>query len=1332
MICFFMHRFILKKYKETVDKTFDAEINVPLIESILKVSDATSKIDFTSYSQWPNTQNDEPTPSPPSIPSLAIKLQSDEIPITASDLETAFGSQPAISSSPTKSTSSPTKSDIAASASTSIGLHLNDVEVDIKRLAQPTRAKFRMKPLVEGSITVRMAQRMKMIENIVRNSRVLEDFAKVYNAVLREEQRLGYTHTVCRRTLFRLLSTMRENHKVCLLEVVLRYKSARNQLMYVCEPDIVETDELLVSIIEKEKFKFLLRLNNERNRLKRKAGSAADEMEPIKLEEEMEPKRLKTDGAAEEPSASTSKQALTRGAQPRKRSSVSFGTEIRYGTTPKFHKIRTIHEFFFYLVFDYPQNIQVIQALDVIDAWKLCEPRIDYDDLLPELPTIYAREISWKMFVPPMIRYPPYNEPGWILLGDAILRMPLSIFISISNIVYEIPGLDEILAHPIRKHFLLSYLPPALQDHLVNHRKHMFHIVDIARRAACLGLLQFGPQRQKQKDQVFVFLNRHASQLDTIRSEVGYFQTSLGIEYPRTKYTFNTVDDLAAYWHELHKICINTQLGKRMVTDYVTLRWDLNPTMVALWHNHSRKFVLANDLGEQPGDGRGAGGLDSSLFAHLHRNWTFQRSQPLRKQQPLSKPAKVPIRVALKRKHTAMVATAASNPPTARTIGPIRRLSKRKSQNVTVKKTVKRARQQLYDDVDKQALRRMVKLRVDWNPEEDNLLLLCRAAMQVMCPVLRRLNVSAQQIRDILHWDLKSFDKTSRACQRRIVYMIKKEAVARNLYLLVQEINQNPSIRNRFGNNFYQKLRKQIVNEDDCLHALRTNYVQLVYLLKTQYSAGDGLQECGQQSVLPASVASFHRMYSAKCESYAHDRLKYSAPTSAYDIEVVVMTGLIHSSCCCVRDKTSWNIQLYEIYKNYADRTLSAAMSKVRDDHLISANKLKSISRSTRNLPLSSSPFHLSVTYTFSMLTSIPVRIVDSAFRAYKELAEGAGGDTAADIALRRIDGGYVMLLAEMVHHNPAVHIDIGIPSPVLVFDTSKCPENKALLDRIKNRFRSIFEYVQNDNKGKLRAANVAAPSAKKRPIGDAPVPSDGKGRRVTISTGEHRTVGYYVSPVERLMKQDDSMFHFYCVLDAVGTHSTVAMLQIDADKHCPFACVLSNANPVGSSIEIIHRRAALLPRINEEEQMELQAMVAADEFEISTWNVLIVFNALVNQRFDIQVDADSTAESVTDHGLVQLSQEILRDDQDPNAMAVDMGEDVTEEPEPDASMRPDEDEADGDVDDMVEKTDDKIYKMHDYFFLNPCKLTLRLASKRALVQMDEGEADEFLEEITR
>ena len=70
-------------------------------------------------------------------------------------------------------------------------------------------------------------------------------------------------------------------------------------------------------------------------------------------------------------------------------------------------------------------------------------------------------------------------------------------------------------------------LPLSIRKGLLFLRKYIFSVHEVATRLAYIGVLQFGPQKLKEKDQVFLFLNRQASLLDTTSSAPGYHQVTL-------------------------------------------------------------------------------------------------------------------------------------------------------------------------------------------------------------------------------------------------------------------------------------------------------------------------------------------------------------------------------------------------------------------------------------------------------------------------------------------------------------------------------------------------------------------------------------------------------------------------------------------------------------------------------------------------------------------------------------------------------------------------------------------------------------------------------------
>merc|ERR1719183_2675440 len=62
------------------------------------------------------------------------------------------------------------------------------------------------------------------------------------------------------------------------------------------------------------------------------------------------------------------------------------------------------------------------------------------------------------------------------------------------------------------------------------------------------------------------------------------------------------------------------------------------PAMLDALSPRSAEEASAADDGSVPGDGLGAAGLDSSIFAHLKRNWTWNNSANYRKGDKLAGP----------------------------------------------------------------------------------------------------------------------------------------------------------------------------------------------------------------------------------------------------------------------------------------------------------------------------------------------------------------------------------------------------------------------------------------------------------------------------------------------------------------------------------------------------------------------------------------------------------------------------------------------------------------------------------------------------------------------
>jgi general transcription factor 3C polypeptide 1 len=93
---------------------------------------------------------------------------------------------------------------------------------------------------------------------------------------------------------------------------------------------------------------------------------------------------------------------------------------------------------------------------------------------------------------------------GWAIVCDLLLRLPLCIFVKVFNVTFIVPELEQYLMHPVRRHFLVRHLPSRLRNVLIIARRYIFSIHEVLQRLCYVGLIQFGPQRLKEKDQVFL------------------------------------------------------------------------------------------------------------------------------------------------------------------------------------------------------------------------------------------------------------------------------------------------------------------------------------------------------------------------------------------------------------------------------------------------------------------------------------------------------------------------------------------------------------------------------------------------------------------------------------------------------------------------------------------------------------------------------------------------------------------------------------------------------------------------------------------------------------
>lgn len=469
----------------------------------------------------------------------------------------------------------------------------------------------------------------------------------------------------------------------------------------------------------------------------------------------------------------------------------------------------------------------------------------------------------------------------------------------------------------------------------------------------------------------------------------------------------------------------------------------------------------------------------------------------------------------------------------------------------------KRIRLPHYDEVDKTALKLMNKLRVDWKEEEDQTLLTCKLALLYLNPPVG-CGATFQAIRDILHFKhATSINKTTKACQRRLVYILKYNMDTRSiLNFCVEELKQNADIEKRFGENFLTNLRQAFKSEQDFNVAMKIHFVLLVYLLDSCYKNLATNQFQFKNIVLPDSPLEFQDQFNlSRINKFTY----VDDPNSTEGVQTMMVDAVIHSSMCCTKDKTTWNFQLFDIYKNYPDELLRTSIKGLRARSVISANKSVMTKRLFTSA-VSGCPFHLSQTYLNQITTKFSYDSFTEAFGRVLDMGHVVGANYGS-YNFKAFDIGSTLLFADLSNRE-VISVSIELPKLVMQVEKNTTVENVWSYERTKTKFHNILEhYKMNDETNEKELEDDSEDEV------SVPVKTS---KKDGVQFTEYETFNYAQAPVERLLKLDFIYYHFFCLLNALQTKTTQIMSQtfaVNDEKTCSLNCILTETDPIDACI---------------------------------------------------------------------------------------------------------------------------------------------------------------------
>nr|XP_046189685.1 general transcription factor 3C polypeptide 1-like [Oncorhynchus gorbuscha] len=643
---------------------------------------------------------------------------------------------------------------------------------------------------------------------------------------------------------------------------------------------------------------------------------------------------------------------------------------------------------------------------------------------------VYVDEVSWRRFIPPA---PVHREfgPGWALTSDVVLCLPLSIYIQIIQISFKVDGLEEYLNDPVKQHYLIRFLPSRMKTQLLHKRKYIFSFHDSMQRLIFMGLLQFGPvEKFQDKDQVYLYVKRNCMIVDTTMCEPHYNLVLETRVFERRRYTLSTLTDVDNYWFDLMCVCLNTPLGvirKERPKRSSASKSQEGPVGVPVETDRHKFRHLDHMLkGSRevcytaviPGDGKGAGGLDSEFFGHLKRNWIwtchlmrtkrsnnqYESSNTVRLNSlltkhvtmdrgpkfpgPQSSKQGVPAGLRLEEVHINTEPSSRNRLVKGGKKQKRKRTIKLKKQAKTPQKKKKvevRKRPPVHDAADHKALMMMTRQRVTWSVSEDSVLILCRVASHFLNRKLRRPFVPWCVVRDLLHAEFEeSLDKTSPSVGRRSRYILKNPQTYLNYKICLAEVYQDkPLIAKLQG-------RKHDPNDPkECSTVFR----EFVSLLRQKFSSASGSCDV---TIPDTKTQLFSRFKVYTLEDMSDEKTKDSL-NSIEDIHSLVLNNLIQSTLAMSNSqmKCCRSFQTFHTYSRYRQEVLCQVFVQCRKKGLVNRRRISQLCGPNKNraLPILPMSYQLSQSYYRCFTWRLPMGLCTEVFDFMQALSENGTGD---------------------------------------------------------------------------------------------------------------------------------------------------------------------------------------------------------------------------------------------------------------------------------------------------------------------------------------------------
>ncbi|XP_076003891.1 general transcription factor 3C polypeptide 1 isoform X2 [Genypterus blacodes] len=918
--------------------------------------------------------------------------------------------------------------------------------------------------------TYRLLRRKNLIAEAVQTLRIIEGLFPLQKMINEEEKQDGSSTKCCRKTILRLVQCLSREGLLKLFTTTVIQDGISKKVEIVVHPSVQPNDDIVRRAIEQVRFRISSSYSVVRQQ--QAEDNAREKVKELEGNPTKSQKR-KTD----------KRQTDTDDDDDKFKPKMVKGLSRTWGFQPKMHRLRLVHTFLWHVIYGHPlkstaahsssqtatdanesnsdellganqnpvpsnptdsesnedtnkstnpatgtaepqttdpavSNVEVTLSAD--EEEDTCTSTLDCSESMK----VYVDDDSWKRFVPPVRVHKDFG-PGWAMLRDVLVYLPLSVFIQITQINYKVEELEEYLNDPVKQHYLVRVLPSKMKRQLLYKRKYIFSFYENVQKLAYMGLLQFGPvEKFKEKDQVFLYLRQKITIVNTTSTEPHYWLIAESPEKPfeRRRYTLDTAEDVETYWFDLMCVCLNTPLG---VIRYKKGEDGTAPPFVRERNVFVGMAYLLKGSREVcddwsiPGDGKGAAGLHSEFFAHLKRNWWWTShllSQRDRlnsgdvndsKMRLKSLLPKNVLRVALKAGESTSPRYVNTKRPliipqnvqvaiepasrTQQVVGGKRQKRKRSKKEVIKvprkkKKEARKCYPPAHDEADHRALKMMTKQRVYWSPQEDSLMMLCSVASHLLNSKLQRPYIASCVIRDLLQAEIEiSKDKTSLAVRRRTRYILKNPQTLLNYRICLAEVYQDKPLLKLLE----EKKPANPDSPEDCAEA----FSEYTRLLRHKFSSTGN--SC--RLIMPDSK---HQLFSWFKVCTLDNGTKLSTKDTincADDIHAIVLNNLIQSTLAMsnYQMKSCRSFQTFQTYGRYDQELLCRVFLLCRKTGLVNRRRVHPVNgpKKNRALPIMPMSYQLSQSYFRRFTWRFPHSLCTDVFRYLRNLINNGADD---------------------------------------------------------------------------------------------------------------------------------------------------------------------------------------------------------------------------------------------------------------------------------------------------------------------------------------------------